>query len=144
MGYGSGGYGGGSGGYGGGSGGYGGVSGGYGGGSGGYGGNYGQQSGYGSGSMGNGGYGSGNGSGILYSIPPVPLAFSYPGPLPVPGVSWPFLGGIGYVAEGRFPYNGYVGTRSPQIAVINRILKMQQLRDSYNNNQYTSSYRRIR
>lgn len=71
---------------------------------------------------------SNNATGQLVVIPPVPLAFTYPGPLPVPGVSWPILGGINYIAEGRFPYNGYVGAQSPQLRWVSRIRQPQPYR----------------
>ncbi|OQV18415.1 hypothetical protein BV898_07618 [Hypsibius exemplaris] len=60
-------------------------------------------------------------TGYLVNIPPVPLAFTYPGPLPIPGVSWPMMSGTKYIAEGRFPYNGYVGTQSAYLQNINYI-----------------------
>ena len=69
-----------------------------------------------------------NATGQLVFIPPVPLAFTYPGPLPLPGVSWPILGGINYIAEGRFPYNGYVGAQSPQLQFLHRVRQPQPYR----------------
>ncbi|XP_055351273.1 keratin, type II cytoskeletal 1-like [Paramacrobiotus metropolitanus] len=127
--------------------------GGYGGGGGGYGG-YGGGSSYGGGSYGGGSYGSMQGgyggsygsnttmnqTGVLYNIPPVPLAFTFPGPLPIVGVSWPPLGGTPYIAEGRFPYNGYVGVRSPQIAYINRMQAAQIAYDAMRANYSSGGY----